>query len=111
MLLNRLWPGIFIMLAVVAFIVHLFLTTSYTIQDGKLEVKSGFLYQSTIAIGSIRQIRETRSPLSSPATSLDRLEIVYNRYDSVILSPKDKQGFIHDLLRLNPSIEVKYRHH
>ncbi|WP_421828165.1 PH domain-containing protein [Larkinella sp.] len=109
MILNRIWPGVFILLAVVAFIVYLFLNTRYTIRNGKLEVTAGFLYQSTIDVGAIRQIRETRNPLSSPALSLDRLEIVYNRYDGVLLSPKDKQGFVNDLLELNPAIEVKYR--
>ncbi|MFC3199468.1 PH domain-containing protein [Parapedobacter deserti] len=52
------------------------------------------------------QIEETRTLISAPAPSLDRLEIFYNKFDSIVISPKDKQGFIADLLKLNPEIEV-----
>jgi len=38
--------------------------------------------------------------------SLDRLEIFYNRFDSVVISPEDKAGFIAELTKLNPEIEV-----
>jgi hypothetical protein len=44
--------------------------------------------------------------LSAPATSFDRLEILYNSFDTVIISPKDKSGFITHMKTINPSIEV-----
>lgn len=50
---------------------------------------------------------ETKSPLSSPATSLDRLEIMYNKNESIIISPKDRTGFINELKTINPGIEVE----
>lgn len=55
---------------------------------------------------SIKNISETRNPISSPALSLDRLEIVYNRFDSVLISPADKIDFIAELLHRKPDIEV-----
>lgn len=55
---------------------------------------------------SIRKIEETRNPISAPAPSLNRLEIFYNRFDSIVISPKDKPEFIANLIKLNPEIEV-----
>ena len=86
------------------------MTTEYTIDNDKLTVKCGFLYNKTIDIKSIRKITETNNPLKSPATSLDRLEINYGKFDSVLISPKQKSEFINEIKRLNPNIEVKYKH-
>jgi len=104
------WIGIVIFLPVILFVVHMFMTTEYTIDNDKLTVKCGFLYNKTIDIKSIRKITETNNPLSSPATSLDRLEINYGKFDSVLISPKQKSEFINEIKRLNPNIEVKYKH-
>lgn len=104
------WIGIVIFLPVILFVVHMFMTTEYTIDNDKLTVKCGFLYNKTIDIKSIRKITETNNPLSSPATSLDRLEINYRKFDSVLISPKQKSEFINEIKRLNPNIEVKYKH-
>lgn len=101
------WPGLVIVSGVSLFITHLFLTTYYQIEDGWLRIKSGFLVNQTVPIQTIKKIVATRNPLSSPATSMDRLEVIYNRYDSVLISPSDKAGFIQELLQINPAIEVR----
>ena len=75
----------------------------YTISDGLLTIKSGFLYKNTISIETIKELKSTHSMLSSPAASLDRLLIRYNTYDSVMISPEDKGALIKDLLTGNPS--------
>lgn len=79
----------------------------FIVAGDELLIKSGFVKFKPVAIPSIRRIEATRSILSSPAASLDRLEIIYNRYDSVIVSPEDKAGFIEDLRAINPAIEIK----
>lgn len=81
------------------------LTTYYQIEDRVLRIKSGFLFNKTITIESIRKITSTKSALSSPATSPARLEIMYNKNDSIIISPKDKAGFINELKKIKPDIE------
>lgn len=96
-----------ILVPLYAFIIHLFLTTYYTIEDKYLIIKSGILIHQKIEIANIKKIAETRSIMSSPALSLDRIEIFYNKFDSIILSPKDKAGFISHLLRLNPKLETQ----
>ena len=46
---------------------------------------------------------------SAPANSFDRIEIIYNKFDSIIISPENKQQFIESLLVINPDIKVKYK--
>ena len=104
---NKVWFGLAIIFILTALIIHMVLTTYYQIEDRVLKIKSGFLLNKTIAIGSIRKIMETKSPLSSAATSPDRLEIMYNKKDSIIISPKDRAGFINELKTINPGIEVE----
>ena len=88
---------------------HLLLSTHYIVKDGNLKIKSGFIYNLNIKISTIRKINETNSVLSATASSLDRLEIIYNKYDSVLISPKEKTEFIKTMLEINPTIEVNYK--
>ncbi|GAB3772604.1 PH domain-containing protein [Spirosoma horti] len=109
MIYNRVWPGLFIIISVSLFIAHLFLTTYYQIDGQMLIIRSGFLFSKSLNISTIKGIDETRNPQSSPATSIDRLEIRYNKFDSVLVSPKDKTAFIHALTMLNPAIVVRLK--
>ena len=106
MILNEFWVGLFIVLLVIGFIGYLFASTKYIIEGDKLVVKDGFSTNIKIEIDKIKKITETYSILSSPAASIDRLEILYNKFDSVLISPKDKSGFIANLCKINPTIEV-----
>jgi hypothetical protein len=87
------------------FIGYPFLTTYYEVGNGVLKVKSGFLLNRSIQIKSITKIEATKNPISAPATSLDRLEVFYNKYESVIISPKEKRAFIAHLKQLNANIQ------
>lgn len=103
------WSGILILLPVILFVVYIFLTTNYAIESDELIIKCGFLINKKIDIKAIKMITETNNPISSPATSLDRLEIKYGNFDSIIISPKQKTDFINDIKRLNPNVEIKYK--
>jgi hypothetical protein len=71
-------------------------STSYTLNDSTLLVKSGpFKWQ--VPIAQITSITPTSNPLSSPALSLDRLRIDYGRGQSLMISPKNKEQFIQAL--------------
>lgn len=109
MAFSKAWLGLAINLIVAAFILHLFAHTYYVIQGTQLIVKSGFLFHARIDILSITKISETNNFISSPALSLDRLEIRYQPRSSVIISPKDKQGFLEHLLQINPNISIHYK--
>jgi hypothetical protein len=109
LIIEKSWLGVFIMLVTISFIVYTFLSINYKIEKENLNIKCTFLINENIAIQSIRKITETYNPLSSPAASIDRIEIFYNKFDSVLISPKKKKAFIEDILKINSNIEVIYR--
>jgi len=104
--LKGYWGAFVINVLTASFVYHIMKTTYYVIGDGILTVKCGFLVNKKIEIATIRKIAETRNPISSPALSLDRLEIFYNKFDSILVSPEDKAGFIALLKSMNNGIEV-----
>jgi len=73
----------------------------------KIDGENLIIWRTKIPIQSIHKVYRTRMPLSSPALSLDRIAIVYNKYDEIFISPKEREEFIKELLKVNPSIEVK----
>jgi hypothetical protein len=103
------WIGIAILLPIILFVVHMLLTTYYTINENSLIIKCGFLYNMAIDINTIKKISETNNLISSPAASIDRIEIIYGNHHSVIISPKQKKEFIDCIVSLNPNVEVKYK--
>jgi membrane protein YdbS with pleckstrin-like domain len=109
MIYQKLWPGVVLIALVAAFIIHMFSTTYYVVADNNLTIKCGFLFNQTIPIQIITKISETRNPLSSPAVSIDRLEIKYNKYSTVLVSPAEKTDFIQTLLAINPAIQVRLK--
>ena len=68
-------------------------TTQYFVKDEVLKIQSG-PFKWTIPITSISQVVETSNPLSSPALSLRRLKITYGESKTVMVSPKDREGFL-----------------
>lgn len=92
-----------------AFILHLFFGTSYTIEKDRLLIKCGFFKYKPIKIDEIKEISNTKSLLSCPAPSFDRIIIKYGKYDAIIISPKDKRGFVKDLVKINSKIKNNIR--
>ncbi|MGA0055127.1 MAG: PH domain-containing protein [Steroidobacteraceae bacterium] len=45
----------------------------------------------------MKELRPVRSVLSSPALSIDRIEIIYGNHDSVMISPVDRDRFMAEL--------------
>jgi hypothetical protein len=71
-------------------------STQYTIRDRELIVRSG-PFKWRIPIADIKAVTPTSDPLSSPALSLDRLRIDYGEKKSLMISPRDKDGFLREL--------------
>ena len=69
------------------------LGTHYTLDGEWLLIRSGPM-RWRVAIRDIRSVTPTRSPLSSPALSLDRLRIDHGPGRIVLISPADKAGFL-----------------
>lgn len=103
-------PGkvILVLFPVILFIVFLLYSIRYEISGDQLIVYSLLSPKIMIDIQSINTISETNNPLSSPAASLDRLEIKYgNNYDYILISPINTEDFIKLLQAKNPDIQVK----
>lgn len=106
MIFSEAWSGVAVLFITALFISHLLATTYYEIEGKNLRIKSGFIINKLISIDSIRKIQKSNSIYSSPAASLDRIEIFYNKYDSVLISPKYKQEFLAELRKINSAIEI-----
>lgn len=102
------WISLFCLLLYVLFFYNI-LSLRYIVNNKVLEVKAKIFYHKKIEIKSIRKIEETNTMNSAPANSFDRIEIIYNKFDSIIISPENKQQFIESLLVINPDIKVKYK--
>ena len=105
----QIWLGMVFLGLLLLFIIHMFSTTFYTIEGDLLKIKCGFLYNQTLPIASIKKVESTRNPLSAPALSLDRLEIRYGTWDSVLVSPRDQRAFAQHLKEVNPAIELNLK--
>jgi len=69
------------------------LGTVYSVESGTLRIRSG-PFSWRIAVESIRAIEPSRSPVSSPALSLERLRVEYGAGKWVLVSPADQRAFI-----------------
>jgi len=81
---------------------------TYEITQTELIIRSG-LTKTIIQLESIESIKPSRSPLSSPAWSLDRLHINYKRKNKrayILISPDDKSAFLNELSVKNNNITL-----
>ena len=78
---------------VLALIVGSVRSIRYEVTDREVIVRSP-PFRWRIEIESIESIRPSRSPASSPALSLARLEIRYNGGRRMLVSPRDREGFL-----------------
>ncbi|WP_215226641.1 PH domain-containing protein [Echinicola shivajiensis] len=95
-----------IITVIFVFCIYLNCSTSYVItESGILKVKCGFIINKWYDIDKIRSISKTNNLISSPAPSLDRIEIAYGKNGYLVISPKDKMGFSRELIKINPYIK------
>ncbi len=78
---------------IVAFIAWTYRSTRYLVTDREVIARSG-PFRWRIEIAGIESIRPSRRPLSSPAMSLDRLEVRYGGGRRLLISPQDREGFL-----------------
>lgn len=87
--------------------IWLWLATSYTIEDGILIIKYG-PFSKRIKVKSIQALQKSKSLHSAPALSIDRIEIRYNQYDFVYISPQREIEFVETLLEENSTIQLDH---
>jgi len=91
----------FVFFGILSILMWLINSIKYKIDTEILKI---WIYK--IEIKTIKRIYKTNIPLSSPAASLDRIAIVYNKYDEIYISPKNREDFIKELLKINSDIIV-----
>lgn len=94
-----------IYILVFLFIIKMLFSISYVVDDNILEIKYLFFFSEKICIDEIISIKPSRSMLSAPAASFDRLQITLNN-KNIIISPRHKKRFIDLLCTYNPHIIV-----
>ena len=106
-------PALITIAIVFVLIVYMCVSVRYIIDfsNKTLFVTTGF-GKHGIAIDDIVSIERTNSVLSAPALSLDRIAIKYQKQgkktlQSIIISPKKRQEFIEDILKINPNVRIK----
>lgn len=105
--LDTVLMGVFVPLVIVfGFIVYMLFKTEYIIEKNQLKIRMRPFSYKSVDINKMKDISKTRSVLSSPAASFDRIKIKYGKYEEVIISPKDKSNFIADLTSINPNIKI-----
>lgn len=101
------WGLVALIAVIIAVMGYMFTTTKYIIDNNSLQVNIGFIRYYHIKISNITAVRKTNNPLSAPALSLKRLEVRYGKsFDYILISPRDRDAFIEDLLKINPSIKT-----
>ena len=108
-IIKKDWIGFIIAIIPTIFIWDMFKSTFYIITEEELIIRCGIFYKLVIKITDIRKISESNELISSPALSIDRLEILYNRFDTILISPKKKYEFLQSIETLKPDIEINFR--
>lgn len=104
---ERIWFAALFLSIFFALIIYSLSTIQYQIQDNFLIIRT-FHYQIyKLDIFNLLSITETNNPLSAPAASFDRLDLRFKISGSILVSPKNKEAFIQDLLTINPEISIK----
>lgn len=81
------------MIGIVGLMVWLMVGTHYTVDHGIIRIRSGPFWWN-VPIEQITSVKASRSLLSSPALSLDRISIRYGKRGRIMVSPADKAGFL-----------------
>ncbi|MGM0842772.1 MAG: PH domain-containing protein [Bacillota bacterium] len=87
------------------FVLWMWVTTYYVVDENNLIIRFG-PFKKIIPLDTVKSVRKTTNPISSPALSLKRLEIVYGYYNSVLISPIHRDEFIEILSKRCKNIEI-----
>jgi hypothetical protein len=86
------------------FQLHALYAIDYTFEGDALVVRASF-FRWRVPLAAIDAVEPTRNPLSSPASSLDRLRIRWGA-KRILVSPEDRVGFLRALAARAPQLDV-----
>jgi hypothetical protein len=92
------YPLVLACLAMAVLSIWILFSTGYTMTSDKLIARCG-PFTTVVSLDAIEKISPSRSPVASPACSLDRLHIRYSGSESgLLVSPIDKRVFLEALV-------------
>lgn len=98
-------PAIFLAVVVPQILViWILVRTFYVVSDDVVAIRSG-PFRWNIPVSSIRALSATRSPMSSPALSLNRIAI-HHAGGTVMISPRSRAAFVRAVVTRAPSVQV-----
>lgn len=74
----------------------LLISTRYYVDDSAITIRSAWI-KRVIPIKSVVNLQLSSNSVSSPALSLDRVSIKFGQGSEVLISPKDRAGFMADV--------------
>lgn len=100
-------PGILIFHLFLGLIIYfLVMRMRYVLSNEQLKIFVGPFLYSTIELIKIRKMELSNNPLSSPAASLKRLAIYYNKWGYVLISPKNREEFMDEVWKRKAQLEI-----
>ncbi|WP_339160758.1 PH domain-containing protein [Siminovitchia sp. FSL W7-1587] len=97
--------GMIVMVIMIYLLGTIWFNTRYKIENDTLKISYG-LIKKAIDIQEIQSIRNTTNPFVAPSLSVHRIEINYEKYKAIQISPKDIQAFVNELQKNNPRIQL-----
>lgn len=99
-LMNETSPWFLVFHIVLAVVIFFWVRSiRYTLSEESLEIYMGLGMKRKIPLASIRKVALSNNPISSPAASLKRIAIHYDRWGYILISPKNREAFIEELER------------
>ena len=89
----------------ILYLILMFANTRYIVTKHCLIIWDSFI-KRTISIQDINKINNNADLISSPALSLDRIEIIHHQTKKIYISPKNKIEFVNTLKSHNEKIIV-----
>lgn len=103
------WWSVLLVLLIWGFVLSIIFPLYYEITPSSLLIRSGWTRRE-IPLSSIQGVVPSRNPISSPALSLDRLQVNYTqgvRPRSILISPRDKTDFLLTLAENAGNLELQ----
>lgn len=94
---------------IICFLILKGIPTHYILNDQRLIVRAGLLFQRVIPLGTIRDVLPSKNIDRAPAWSTKRLRINYSRYmisSHIFISPKDPGAFLRDIVARAPQLKL-----
>jgi hypothetical protein len=100
-----------VLIALVALMAITLVPTRYVIEGRTVSIQCGLIAweYGAFAVEDVQSVQPTHNPLASPALSLDRLKVELRSGGNVLISPRDKEGFLGAISALDPQLRPEGR--